>query len=479
MRVTNLKVGVALSGGGHRASAWAAGALLYLIDAGIIRDVASIASVSGGSITNAWIASRKGAPWSEARPDEMERMIGDLAGRIAIEGTIFSVGAAARLRAALLLVGGVTAIAVLCTFVSALCIWWTPAAALAAAISGTVALVAGLVFTTIIAGRGAIVVDAYDESVCAGQRLANQLSSDEHVFCATDVQFAEHVYMAKRFVYSYRYGVGSSKSVRLAEAVAASAGFPVAFPPLVRERAAFEFHAGADADPPSHLVLFDGGIYDNMGDNWLDGMGKRLSGTDGDAHARERADLLRSVCSLEDRPHQMIVVNASPPVGAGTVKASTPWGEARALLGMVFALHDNSSSIRRTTLVTRFLRDAAKEPPQESGTLVHISTDPWAKSLVPALARPIGTPLRMRAEQIVPMLTAAGDARWWAELVARNEQAGTTLDPLGVDVTADLMQHAYALAAVQTALYLGRPAIADPAKFARDRFKRLASGTQA
>jgi hypothetical protein len=41
------RVGVALSGGGHRASVWAAGLLLYLADAGRNGDVGVIASVSG------------------------------------------------------------------------------------------------------------------------------------------------------------------------------------------------------------------------------------------------------------------------------------------------------------------------------------------------------------------------------------------------------------------------------------------------
>src|SRR2546427_181570 len=43
------RVGVALSGGGHRASVWAAGLLLYLADAGRNGDVGAIASVSGDS----------------------------------------------------------------------------------------------------------------------------------------------------------------------------------------------------------------------------------------------------------------------------------------------------------------------------------------------------------------------------------------------------------------------------------------------
>jgi hypothetical protein len=50
------RIGIAPSGGGHRASVWGAGLLLYLADVGRHDDVGAIASVSGGSITNAVVA---------------------------------------------------------------------------------------------------------------------------------------------------------------------------------------------------------------------------------------------------------------------------------------------------------------------------------------------------------------------------------------------------------------------------------------
>src|SRR5580692_3506414 len=50
------RIGVALSGGGHRASVWGVGLLLYLADVGRHHDVGVIASVSGGSITNGVVA---------------------------------------------------------------------------------------------------------------------------------------------------------------------------------------------------------------------------------------------------------------------------------------------------------------------------------------------------------------------------------------------------------------------------------------
>lgn len=49
-----------MSGGGHRASLFALGVLLYLTDAQMNRHVVSIASVSGGSITNGYFAQAGG-----------------------------------------------------------------------------------------------------------------------------------------------------------------------------------------------------------------------------------------------------------------------------------------------------------------------------------------------------------------------------------------------------------------------------------
>jgi len=51
-----MRIGVVLSGGGHRAAAWGFGVLAALVASGNNRDVASIASVSGGSIANGVVA---------------------------------------------------------------------------------------------------------------------------------------------------------------------------------------------------------------------------------------------------------------------------------------------------------------------------------------------------------------------------------------------------------------------------------------
>ena len=53
-------IAVALSGGGYRAAMFGLGVLLYLVDAAKNCEVTSISSVSGGSITNAFVGQMRG-----------------------------------------------------------------------------------------------------------------------------------------------------------------------------------------------------------------------------------------------------------------------------------------------------------------------------------------------------------------------------------------------------------------------------------
>jgi len=73
---------VALSGGGHRATIFGLGALLYLVDAGLNRSVMAISSVSGGSILNGFVGLL-GKPFNKLTPDEFEIHAGRLARQVA------------------------------------------------------------------------------------------------------------------------------------------------------------------------------------------------------------------------------------------------------------------------------------------------------------------------------------------------------------------------------------------------------------
>jgi len=438
------RIGVALSGGGHRAGAWALGALLYLADAGLLDQVASIASVSGGSITNGYLAARA-AP-GERLAEVVARVAPELGKAYAREGTILRHEPLARRLRALMLFAGTAAVALVATVALGV---FAQSATMTIALG--CAAVAAVLALCVARTRGDVVVDAYAETVTEGKRLRDVESPVAHVFCATDVQFAEHVYMSQRFVYAARLGIARGHEATLAKAVAASAAFPGPFPAQSIPVGAFSFVGTPPSaeKPRTHLVLVDGGVYDNMGEQWFVGMGDRLE-RGGEAGA-PLVDGLREAGAAE--VDELWVVNASeafpdePMNGARRLLAEFP------VLGrVVFALHDNSSSLRRKWLVEQF---KANKP---RGTLVHIGTKLGPKSKVSDIER--------------GWLDAVGPSGFASY---KNAKVRTSLDGIGQETVANLMHHAYVLAAIQGSRHLGY-SLPAAALAARTRFDRLARG---
>ncbi len=79
-------IAIALSGGGHRAALFCLGALLYLVDCRRAEQVGSVASVSGGSLTNGWIA--QGADLASIDPKAFRTLVAPYVARLASKGTI-------------------------------------------------------------------------------------------------------------------------------------------------------------------------------------------------------------------------------------------------------------------------------------------------------------------------------------------------------------------------------------------------------
>jgi hypothetical protein len=77
---------LALSGGGHRAAAYALGALLYLVHAKLNKRVRNIASVSGASITNAFVASR--CDFQSVNIDDFRVIAAELISKVARRGLL-------------------------------------------------------------------------------------------------------------------------------------------------------------------------------------------------------------------------------------------------------------------------------------------------------------------------------------------------------------------------------------------------------
>lgn len=79
-------LGLSLSGGGHRATLFTLGGLLAIVDRGLNREVDQISSVSGGSITNAFIAQR--CHFEKLRPGEFDSLARELIDRVVTRGVL-------------------------------------------------------------------------------------------------------------------------------------------------------------------------------------------------------------------------------------------------------------------------------------------------------------------------------------------------------------------------------------------------------
>ena len=134
-------IGVALSGGGHRAGLFGLGVLLYLADARKNRDVVCISSVSGGSLTNGFVA--QAVEYADVSPEAFREHVAPLVRRLARTGTLFppSLLTSVYLLLLLALLGALVAI------------WWAPWPIWARACGFVLAFVA---FFPVAAARGLI-----------------------------------------------------------------------------------------------------------------------------------------------------------------------------------------------------------------------------------------------------------------------------------------------------------------------------------
>jgi predicted acylesterase/phospholipase RssA len=448
-------IGVALSGGGHRASLWGLGALLYLVDAGKQPEVAVISSVSGGSITNGVVAHE--VDFGEVDPSTFERRLTPLVRHVADTGLFFW--------------GKSTNAYVLSVF--------------AAAVVGVFAMVAGIVLVfwgglTWPAGLtllGAIVLLAITarwferrSDVVDGALARTHFSRDgvptalsgvdrsvDHVFCATELQSGDHLYLSPRFVSSYALGLGRPGDLQLSTAVQASACLPGAFSPRRLPTEPHRFASGT-VQPPREMVLVDGGVYDNMADQWIDGLAARL----------ERLPELPTRGRMID---EAIVVNASSPTAWTTVRASkiVLLSELLTLKRVSSVMYQVTTERRRHGLVAAW-NASDRDGRGQRGSLVHIAQSPY---LVADRYRGSSSSLE-RAERSAAVLALLGDTKegrqYWSRRAAASRTMPTVLRQLGREHSIDLLEHAYLLAMCNLHILLGYPLLSGAA---RDRVARL------
>jgi predicted acylesterase/phospholipase RssA len=519
------QIGIALSGGGHRATVWGIGALLAVAEAGLNPHVVSISSVSGGSIANGVAAH--GPDYRTSTAAEIRASMRPCLRVIAHEGLFFLGPKTNGYIGRLFLIAGLGLVAVLTALTGALAAargweagwfllasaagivaaaitlrtlprsFWSalliPALILGPALYGAVALVADrdggaavlwvAVLVVVAAlflalamrtfGRRGLVVDRalaatlLSDGSGAATKLRDVDRGVHHVFCATELQAGDHCYLTPRLVYSYQAGRSAPGSLDLATAVQCSACLPGAFPPRRIETIDngldlsidWPLDGGAGRAPTRWLLLNDGGVYDNMADQWEQGYDERA----------ERLDL-----PTDGGADELVVVNAGKAMGWQTLSLGPIRREVVGLTRTIDILYDVSTSHRRNALVRRFgSSDALGLRRELRGALVHIAQSPF--QIPRRFLHAPDASQRDRAAQAIKFLDNIGaDPGAWERQADANARVKTTLGALGPTVTADLLEHAYLLTRVNLYVILGRGSLEGAeADCARSRFEDL------
>ena len=265
-RVKQGSFAVALSGGGHRATLATLGALLAIVDRGLGPKVLQVASVSGGSITSAFVGQR--VDLGKLEPYGLDPVAQQLATSIIRKGVL------TRAWIVMLVGGSVGCGAIAATTLAAsLLPWWIAA------------FVGLLVAVVLFAGRGQVVEWLLDRRYFRPDRTsqanrplgAGKLSSlsgnvVEHVFCATDLALGLPVYASsgaggmvwRRRLLSARdfkgfqtFDGGDQSIAGLVRASAAFPGIPPRRIPMPRDP---KFPSA-----PRVAFLADGGLWNNLG----------------------------------------------------------------------------------------------------------------------------------------------------------------------------------------------------------------------
>lgn len=440
------KIAIALSGGGHRASLFGLGVLLYLTDAGRNREVVSVSSVSGGSLTNAWLAQK--GDYSNLTTEELEsRIVRPFTRRVAHVGTLWASWTTWVYIVALAVGLGVV-----------FAVWWLPVDLP----WRVICFVLGLAGWGLLAGlRGRVCALAFRRTLYSADGSPTLLREIEHknvqhVICATDVRAGHHVYFSGDFVYSYRLGWGSPAEFRLADAVQVSAAFPGLFPPRWLATKQHGFVDGVQ-DTPRFMVLSDGGVYDNMAEQWPIGVRNRKS------RWPTQSDALQE-------PDALVVVNASGPMRWEAVRRLRipAIGEVFALLRVIGVLYDKTTSTRRSTLVSRFDR-AARHGRGLEGALVMINRSPYFTAKYFSKQTETWPERAKRAARVLEVLGDKNRERW-EHLAKENSRVKTTLSRLGGEVAARLLCHGYVSAMANLHVILGFPLLTVPSV---DRFRQM------
>jgi hypothetical protein len=266
---------VALSGGGFRATAFGLGVLLYLAHSGLNKNVKTITSVSGGSITNGFVAQECEFS-SPNNVKEFRTVVMRLAKIISGEGKYRGFWLVSRPYLGFVFVTGVLLSVWALLILNGLVAKFVFDAELR-----EVSLDEFLLWFLVFVVWGSLVLmREYVVRWWLGRTFFHRSDgksttlgeishrSIDHVFCATDVTNSTPLFFSTKGggrLYSVRYGRGKGKEVPLGKAVAASAAFPPLIPPIqLKCKELFKFSAAK----LKTCYLSDGGVWNNLGTDW-------------------------------------------------------------------------------------------------------------------------------------------------------------------------------------------------------------------
>lgn len=224
------KIGLALSGGGYRATLFELGSLWRLNELGYLPKINCITSVSGGSIAAAVLAQHwKGLSFDSKThvATNFKTVIADCLQQFCSKGLD---------------------------------------------IQGTVS---GLFsFRETVADK---ISKLYDKRLFHGLKVTALASGDnipEFIFYATNYQTGSSVQITREFLYDYKIGRIDNPDFKLAQVVGASSAFPPVLSPVVWDTSNYRWidtkyvEAALIRQYPhlrKELILTDGGLYDNLG----------------------------------------------------------------------------------------------------------------------------------------------------------------------------------------------------------------------